>query len=94
MAHRNLPGRRIGSRLASLTKPITENTMTDSQKRKAAIDAIDEAGEYAINHAEIIANDAAALLKASGHSAWIYPELSRYIELRNTADKLMREVLP
>lgn len=67
--------------------------MTDSQKRKAAIDAIDEAAEHAINHAEIIANDAAALLKASGHSAWIYPELSKYIELRNAADKLMREVL-
>ena len=68
--------------------------MTDSQKRKAALDAIDEAGEYALNHAEIIANDAVALLKASGHSPWIYPELSKYVELRNAADNLMREVLP
>jgi len=68
--------------------------MTDSQKRKAALDAIEEAREHAQDFAEIIANDAVALLKASGHSAWIYPELSRYIELRNAADKLMREVLP
>ena len=68
--------------------------MNDSQKRKLALDAIEEAREYAQDVAEIIANDAVALLKASGHSAWIYPELSKYIELRNAADKLMREVLP
>jgi hypothetical protein len=68
--------------------------MNESQKRKAAIAAINEADEYAIDHSGIIANDAVSLLKASGHSAWIYPELSKYIELRNTADKLMREVLP
>jgi hypothetical protein len=68
--------------------------MTDSQKRKAALDAIDRCREYATANAVTIANDAAALLKASGHSAWIYPELSKYIELRNAADKLMREVLP
>jgi len=68
--------------------------MNDSQKRKLALDAIEEAREHAQDFAEIIANDAVALLKASGHSAWIYPELSRYIELRNIADKLMREVLP
>jgi hypothetical protein len=68
--------------------------MTDSQKRKLALDAINEADEYAIDHSGIIANDAVSLLKASGHSPWIYPELSRYIELRNAADKLMREVLP
>jgi hypothetical protein len=68
--------------------------MTDSQKRKAAIDAIDRCRKYATDNAVTIANDAASLFKASGHSAWIYPELSRYIELRNAADKLMREVLP
>lgn len=68
--------------------------MTDSQKRKAALDAINEADEYAIDHSRVIANDAVALLKASGHSPWIYPELSKYIELRNAANKLIREVLP
>jgi hypothetical protein len=68
--------------------------MNESQKRKAALDAIEEAREHAQDFAEIITNDAVALLKASGHSPWIYPELSRYIELRNAADKLMREVLP
>jgi hypothetical protein len=68
--------------------------MNESQKRKLALDAIEKAREYAQDFAEIIANDAVALLKASGHSPWIYPELSRYIELRNAADKLMREVLP
>ena len=68
--------------------------MTDSQKRKAALDAIEAARKHAQDFAEIIANDAVALLKASGHSHWIYPELSNYIELRNEADKLMREVLP
>jgi len=68
--------------------------MNDSQKRKAALDAIEEAREHAQDFAEILANDAVALLKASGHSPWIYPELSKYIELRNAADKLMREVLP
>ena len=68
--------------------------MNDSQKRKAALDAIEEAREHAQDFAEIIANDAVALLKESGHSPWIYPELSRYIDLRNQADKLMREVLP
>ena len=68
--------------------------MTDSQKRKAALDAINEADEYAIDHSGVIANDAVTLLKASGHSPWIYPELSKYVELRNAADKLMREVLP
>ena len=78
--------------VASATEP--NRKMTDSQKRKAALDAIDECRNYAIGHAEIIANDAVALLKASGHSAWIYPELSKYIELRNAADKLTREVLP
>ena len=68
--------------------------MTDSQKRKAALDAIDRCREYAKENATTIANDAASLLKASGHSAWIYPELSEYVRLRNHADAMMRGVLP
>jgi hypothetical protein len=68
--------------------------MNDSQKRKAALDAIKEYQDYAEQHAITIANDAASLLKSSDRAKWIYPELSRYIELRNAADKLMREVLP
>jgi hypothetical protein len=68
--------------------------MNESQKRKLALDAIERCQQYAKDNATTIADDAAALLKASGHSAWIYPELSKYVELRNAADKLMREVLP
>jgi hypothetical protein len=68
--------------------------MNDSQKRKAALDAIEWCQQYAKDNATVITDDAAALLKASGHSAWIYPELSEYIRLRNIADSLIREVLP
>jgi hypothetical protein len=68
--------------------------MTDSQKRKAALDAIDRCREYATANATTIANDAASLLKASGHSAWIYPEVSEYVRLRDHADAMVREVLP
>ena len=68
--------------------------MTDSQKRKAALDAIERCQQYAKDNATTIADDAAALLKASGHSAWIYPELSEYVRLRNHADAMMRGVLP
>ena len=68
--------------------------MTDSQKRKAALDAIERCQQYAKDNATVIADDAAALLKASGHSAWIYPELSEYVRLRNHADAMVGEVLP
>jgi hypothetical protein len=68
--------------------------MTDSQKRKAALDAMEEATWYADRNSVVIANDAALLLKAAGHPPHVDPELSRYIELRNAADDLIREVLP
>jgi hypothetical protein len=68
--------------------------MTDSQKRKAALDAIERCQQYAKDNATTIANDAAMLLAFTKQSGWIYPELSKYMELRDKADKLMREVLP
>jgi hypothetical protein len=68
--------------------------MNESQKRKLALDAIERCQQYAKDNATTIADDAAALLKASGHSAWIYPELSEYVRLRNHADAMMRGVLP
>jgi hypothetical protein len=66
--------------------------MTTQEKRKAALDAIEEYQLYAATNAVVIANDAVALLKASGHSAWAYPELSRYIQLRDEADRLRKEI--
>lgn len=66
--------------------------MTPAEKRKAALDAIEEYQLYAATNAVVIANDAAILLKASGHSAWVYPELSRYILLRDEADRLRKEI--
>ena len=68
--------------------------MTDSQKRKAALDAMEEAKWYADRNSVVIANDAALLLKSAGHPPHVYPELSEYIRLRNIADALIREVLP
>jgi hypothetical protein len=68
--------------------------MNESQKRKAALDAIERCQQYAKENATTIANDAASLLKALGHSAWIYPELVEYVRLRDHADAMMRGVLP
>ena len=68
--------------------------MTDSQKRKAALDAMEEARWHADRNAVVIANDAALLLKYAGHTPSIYPELAEYIRLRNIADALIKEVLP
>jgi hypothetical protein len=66
--------------------------MTPAEKRKAALDAIEEYQLYAATNAVVIANDAVALLKMSDHDAWIYPELSRYIQLRDEADRLRKEI--
>jgi hypothetical protein len=66
--------------------------MTSAEKRKAALDAIEEYQLYAATNAVVIANDAVTLLKASGHSAWVYPELSRYTQLRDEADRLRKEI--
>lgn len=66
--------------------------MTPAEKRKAALDAIEEYQKYAELHATTIANDAATMLKASGYSAWIFPELSKYIQLRDAANRLMKEI--
>jgi hypothetical protein len=74
-------------------RPTTE-TMTDSQKRKAALDAVERCQQYAKDNATTIANDAAMLLAFAKQSGWIYPELSEYVRLRNHADALMRGVLP
>jgi hypothetical protein len=74
-------------------RPATE-TMTESQKRKAALDAVERCQQYAKDNAPTIANDAAMLLAFAKQSEWIYPELSEYIRLRNIADSLIREVLP
>jgi hypothetical protein len=41
--------------------------MTSAEKRKAALDAIEEYQLYAATNAVVIANDAVTLLKASGH---------------------------
>jgi hypothetical protein len=68
--------------------------MNESQKRKAALDAIERCQQYAKDNAPTIANDAAMLLAYANHSGWIYPELSEYVRLRNHADAMMREVLP
>lgn len=75
------------------TNNITE-IMTESQKRKAALDAMEEAKWHADRNAVVIANDAALLLKHAGHTPSIYPELAEYIRLRNIADALIKEVLP
>lgn len=66
--------------------------MTPPEKRKVALDAIEEYHMYAASNAVVIANDAVTLLKASGHSAWVYPELSHYIYLRDEADRLRKEI--
>jgi hypothetical protein len=68
--------------------------MTDSQKRKAALDAVERCQQYAKDNATTIANDAAMLLAFAKQSGWIYPELSEYARLRDHADAMMREVLP
>ena len=68
--------------------------MTDSQKRKMALDAIDRYRKYAADNAVTIANDAASLFRASEDERGDYPELSEYVRLRNHADALVREVLP
>jgi hypothetical protein len=74
-------------------RPTTE-TMTDTQKRKAALDAVERCQQYAKDNAATIANDAAMLLAFTKQSGWIYPELSEYVRLRSHADAMMREVLP
>ena len=68
--------------------------MTDSQKRKMALDAIDRYRKYATDNAVTIANDAVSLFRASDDEHGDYPELSEYTRLRNHADALLREVLP
>jgi hypothetical protein len=74
--------------------PVKSEPMTDSQKRKAALDAVERCQQYAKDNATTIANDAAMLLAFAKQSGWIYPELSEYARLRDHADAMMREVLP
>jgi hypothetical protein len=68
--------------------------MTDSQKRKAALDAIDRYRKYAADNAVTIANNAVSLFRASEDERGDYPELAEYMRLRNHADEMVREVLP
>jgi hypothetical protein len=74
--------------------PVKSETMTDTQKRKAALDAIDRYREYAAANIVTIANDAIEILAASSLNPALYPEIFEYMRLRNHADAMVKEVLP
>ena len=78
--------------VASATEP--NRKMTDSQKRKAAIDAMTTYLDYAANQAQEIADEAAAMMIRFGAHPVAYPIVSKYLALRNEADRLRKEVQP
>ena len=74
-------------------RPTTE-TMIEEQKYKAAIAAMNAYKEYAVTHAQEIANEAAALLVRFGAHPDTYPHVADFLGLRMASDAATKEVMP
>jgi regulator of protease activity HflC (stomatin/prohibitin superfamily) len=68
--------------------------MTDSQKRKAALAAMDAYKAHASNQFQQIADEAAAMMQRFGAVPSTYPATAEFLRLRDIADTLRREVQP
>jgi regulator of protease activity HflC (stomatin/prohibitin superfamily) len=68
--------------------------MNESQKRKAAIAAMDAYKAYAANQFQQIADEAAAMMQRFGATPSTYPATAEFLRLRDIADTLRREVQP
>ena len=68
--------------------------MTDSQKRKAALDAMKAYKAYATTHAQEIADEAAAMLARFNAHPETYPFTADFLGLRMVSDAAVKEVHP
>ena len=85
----------LRARIASL-----EAELASHYKRRAAIEAMEACKTYATTHAQEIADEGAQALNLYDKSIKgmcspsDFPRLSNYLELRNEADRLRKEVQP
>lgn len=68
--------------------------MNETEKRRAALAAIDVYKAYADTNAQEIANEAVAMMCRFNAYADTYPIVAKFLALRNEADRLRKEVQP
>jgi hypothetical protein len=68
--------------------------MNDTNDFTAAIAAMNAYKEYAVTHAQEIANEAAAMLVRFGAHPDTYPHVADFLGLRMASDVATKEVLP
>lgn len=68
--------------------------MNETEKRKAAIAAMNAYISYASNYAQQIANESAAMHVRYMASDETYEHTAEYLRLRSEADRLRKEVQP
>lgn len=68
--------------------------MNETEKRKAAIAAMNAYKAHAASRWQEIADEAAWMLEKFGANPDNYPATAKYLALRNEADRLRKEVQP
>lgn len=68
--------------------------MNESQKRKAAIAAMNAYKAHAANRSQQIADEAAAMMQRFGAASSTYPATAEFLRLRDIADTMRKEVQP
>ena len=72
----------------------TTETMNETEKRKAAIEAMKAYKAHAASCWPEIADEAAAMMIRFNAHPDTYPITSKYLALRNKADRLRKDVQP
>ena len=80
----------LRARVASL-----EAELAATHKRRAAIEAMDAYKTHATTHAQEIADESAGMMRRLFRDPhFAYPATAEFLELRNEADRLRKEVQP
>ena len=84
----------VSSCWQSPAQPNQTETMNETEKRKAAIAAMNAYISYAKKNAQEIANESAAMHVRYMASDETYEYTAEYLRRRNEADRLRKEVQP